>query len=165
MNKLLFSIAIMMVTISSIGQNIKALDNKYGFREAIFEMPFDSFKDLVEVEKGFYKSIGEDLNLGEYVLEEVVYAFYKDQLSSIMIKTKGITNSKGVLSIFQQAYGKGYQGNRFIEFYQWRGRKVRMFYYENSATSEGIVMIENIKLDDMKKADEKKAASAAAKKL
>ncbi|MEI6050819.1 MAG: hypothetical protein WCS03_18160 [Bacteroidota bacterium] len=151
-----------------IGQNLKALDEKYGFREAKFEMPFDSFKNLVKNEKDFkdfYKSTNEDLNLGEYVLDRVYYGFYKGQLATIIIKTKGYTNSRGVLSIFQQAYGKGYKINQ-IEEYIWSGKKVYMSYDQDSIiTDDATIFIFSVKLTDLEEADKKRADSEAAKKL
>ena len=156
---------IIMITISSFGQNLKALDDKYGFREAKFEMSKDSFKNLVEIEKNIYKSTIENLKLGDYDLDLIAYSFYKGQLSDILIKTKGYINSRGVLKILQTAYGNGYQSNEYIERYVWFGDKVTMSYNQNSITDDATIIIYSKKLSDMKKADEKNAASKATNEL
>jgi len=148
-----------------IGQNLKALDAKYGFREAKFEMPFSSFKNLVEVEPCCYKSTTENFKLGEYTLDRVVYFFYKDQLSLIMIDTEGYINSRGFLKILQEAYGEGSQSNKYIEKYYWFGEKVIMSYDQNSITDDATIFIRSRKLMDLEQADEKRANSEAAKKL
>ena len=88
---------------------MKALDEKYGFREAKFEMSLNSFKNLVEIEpnSNYYESPTENLKIGEYDLYSINYLFYKGQLSSINIVIKGSTNRDGVLKILQIAYGDG----------------------------------------------------------
>jgi len=157
---------ILLLLISPImlaGQNLKALDDKYGFREAKFETPIDSYKNFVEIEKGIYKSTTEILNIGEYTLDEVAYFFYNGQLSTIAIRTKGYLNSRGFLSILQEAYGMGYQRNKNIERYSWLGEKVTMSYNQNSATGDASIFIYSIKLSDLEKAEKKKAIEAAKK--
>jgi hypothetical protein len=150
---------------SIFGQNQKALDDKNGFRDAIFERPFDSFKDLINVEKDFYTSTSEDLKLGNFQMDQVAYSFYKGQLYIIVIKTKGYTNSRGILKILQTAYGKGYQDNEYIESYSWFGKRVAMAYDENSPTNDATIFMWSVKLSDLKKLDEEKAAKEAARKL
>jgi hypothetical protein len=163
--KKLIVLFFILLPFTSFSQNPKALDDKYGFREMKFETLFNSIKNLVKVEEGFYKSTTEDLKLGDYQLNEVVYSFYKDQLYIILIKVKGVINSNGVLKILQQAYGSGYQSNRYIESYLWNGQKTIMSYEQNSITGDATIFMWCKKLSDLKDADEKKANSEAAKKL
>jgi hypothetical protein len=166
MKKLLFLMSMMLVlTLTSFSQNLKSLDEKYGFREAKFEMPYDSFKNLTEVETGWYKSTDENLKLGDYILDAVVYNFYKGQLAAIAIQTKGYSNSRGVLKILQAAYGKGYQSNQFIEEYYWFGKKVIMSYNQNSITDDAIIFIHSIKMSDLEKAEKDNANSKAVNQL
>ena len=68
-----------------------------------FEMSFSSFKNLVEVEKDLYRRTDENLKLGDYDLHEVDYQFYKWQLSTVIIETKGYTNSR-VFYIFYKMH-------------------------------------------------------------
>ena len=165
MKKLLTVLIAVCLTFTLFAQNSKALDEKYGFREAKFETSFYLFKNLQEVEKSYYKSTTEDLKLGRYALDEIYYGFYKNQLSTIFIKTKGYINSKGILSILQQAYGQGSQDNQYIEEYMWFGDKVGMVYRQNSITDGATVMMFSIKLMNSKEADEKQEAASAVKDL
>ncbi len=154
-----------VIPITVIGQNIKSLDEKYGFREMKFETHFSSIKNLVKVEEGFYKSTTENLKLGDYKLSEVTYSFYKDQLYIILIQTKGLINSRGVLKILQQAYGEGIQSNEYIERYYWDGEKTLMSYEQNSVTDDALIIMWCKKLADLKDTDEKRANSEAIKQL
>lgn len=60
---------------------LQPLDEKYGFQNAKFEMPFSSFKGLIEVpfEKGFFQNNQHkgNLKLGEYDLNDVWYSTAK----------------------------------------------------------------------------------------
>ena len=161
-----FTLILLMgyIPVSLIGQNLKVLDEKYGFRGAKFEMPFDSL-NLVEVEKGFYKFTYEDLSIGDYVLNDVIYHFYKNQLATIIIHTKRLSNSVGFLKILQNAYGNGWMSNRNIENYSWLGKKVSMSYKQNSVTGDATIFIQSNSLSKQEEADGNKAASEAAKKL
>ena len=144
----------MFLTLSCFSQNIKALDDKYGFRESKFESLKSSFCCLTEIEESFFISTTEKLTLGEYKLDEVVYNFFENKLSTIMIKTKGYTNSRGVLKILQNAYGMGYQSNKYIEEYYWRGAKVTMIYDQNSITDDAIIYIWSITMRELEKNSE-----------
>lgn len=165
MKKLLFFSCLILITTTGFGQNVKALDAKYGFREAIFETPKSAFKNLVESEKNIFTSTTENLNLGNYKLFEVAYKFYKGQLEMIMIKTKGLVNSKGVLKIFQTAYGMGYQEKKYVEKYLWRGEKVQLIYEQNSITHDANITLWSKKLMNLEDLEKKKSNAEAAKKL
>jgi hypothetical protein len=165
MKNLIIVLMLVFTPMLLFGQNLKALDDKYGFRGMRFETPIDSFKNLVQVEKDFYKSTTEDLHLGDYELSKIVYGFYKGQLYAVTIRTKGYANSRGVLNILQQGYGKGDQENPYIEEYWWMGEKVWMKYEQNSVTNDATILMVCVKLSELRRADEKKANEEAAKKL
>ncbi len=169
MKNLIVILILLIVPMFVVGQNLKALDEKYGFRGAKFEMPFSSFKGLIklgEVSKEYipYKATNEDLRLGDYTLDEVDYTFYKGKLAAIMINTKGSSNGSGLLKILQTAYGKGVYGNKYID-YVWQGEKVRMTYQTSSVTNDVNVIMMSVKLRDLMDADEKRANKEAAKGL
>lgn len=155
----------MFAALSGNGQNIKALDAKYGFRDAIFETPKTAFKNLVDADKNWFTSSKENLTLGNYKLYEVGYKFYKGQLQMIQIRTKGLVNSAGVLKIFQTAYGLGYQEKKYIEKYVWKGEKVQMIYDQNSITHDATITIWSRKLMNLQEAEKKKSSAEEAKKL
>ena len=165
MKTVLFTSVFILLSLTSISQSVSKLDEKYGFREMKFETSLTSFKNLVKVQENFYASTTENLTLGNYKLSQIAYGFYKGRLFSIIIMTKGLTNSSGVLKILQQAYGTGYKDNEYLESYIWRGEKVKMTYEENSITSDATIIMWSKKLWDLKTSEEEKANSEAAKKL
>jgi hypothetical protein len=168
MKKVLFLMSAMLVlTLTGFSQNLKALDEKYGFREAKFEMSIDSIKNLTKIgEKGDnYKSTNENLKIGDYDLNEITYSFYNGQLCMIKIDIKGYRNSSGFLKILQSAYGEGDKNNRYIEEYWWLGEKVWMIYHQNSISNDATIVIYCNKLMKLKKADEDNANSKAANQL
>ena len=156
-----------IISTSIFGQNVGALDDKYGFRDAIFEKPKTSFKNLVAVdgEKYFYKSTTENLTLGKYKLQAVYYHFYRGQLEGIAIQTEGSTNSRGILKILQLAYGDGDQENEYIKKYEWLGEKVKMIYDQNSITDDATIILMSVKLNNLEQAEKKKADADATKEL
>lgn len=170
MKNLIITLFLFLTPTILIGQSLKALDDKYGFREAEFETPLSSFKNLKKVYEEpsgliHYNSTNENLNLGNYVLDEIRYVFYKEQLAAVAINTKGESNSRGVLKILQDAYGNGYHVNEYIEEYDWFGEKVIMSYGQNSITGDAQIFIWSIKLSDIRRAENDKANSDAAKQL
>jgi len=157
MKTALFVSLFLLNNLFSFGQNLKALDDKNGFREAKFGVSPSSFKNLEQVKttpiigldpeksknvdrtklypvKGEYYDKDVDLHIGNFPLDYVVYHFYKDKLVSIGIKvSQGLTNQDGVLDVLETAYGKGvFEKNddkwHPITYSIWEGEKVKMVY-------------------------------------
>jgi hypothetical protein len=164
--------ALIMVTITANGQNLKKLDEKYGFKDAIFEMSVTSFPDLVEISDSTtsglgraYARTGDDLKLGNAELESITYLFYKDKLSSIVIKTKGFANTKAMYDTFVQQYGRGYQSNRYIDEFTWWGKRTSMNIKKSSITSDGTLLMWSKPMYELQKKDNEEAAKKAAADL
>jgi len=175
MKKLLYGLLLFsLITINGFSQILSKsaltmLDIKYGFRDAKFEVPIDSFKNMIKIEdhgnSKFYISSAENLKLGDFDLEKIEYFFYKGELASILIDTKGLINSRGVLKILQTTYSNYRQPNEYIEYYWWFGNKVRMSYDENSITEDAIIFISSIKMQNLKEKDEYESAKNAGNDL
>lgn len=146
------------------------IDEKFGFRDIKLETPFSKFsnKQLVKVEeeplKKYYTSKIENLKLGDYALKEVTYIFFHDTLATILIQTKGLINSGGLLKILSESYGQGFQSNKYIERYLWMGEKATIYYDQNSVTKDAIVTISSnefdIKIQDEESERNKKASKS-----
>lgn len=137
MKKTLLAILFIMINLAGFGQNLKALDDKYGFREAMFEMPVSSFKNLEfssrddNIYETTYKVKNADLTIGDYKFEEIKYKFYKNKLMNISITINDdLYNREGILNVLEVAYGKGVFESEamFEKSYYWHGAKVSMFY-------------------------------------
>lgn len=143
------------------------LDAKYGFRDVKFESaPFEG-ATLVEDSGTFkcYQRPSDDLKVGNVVLKELVYCYYKDALATVFISTEGYSNSRGFLDVLTAAYGEGYQSNRYIERYYWFGSRVTLSYNENSSTNNAQIMMSSSIVAKKKEADDKEAAKAASEGL
>jgi hypothetical protein len=151
MRTILFASLFILSRLISNGQDLKALDDKNGFREAKFGMFQGSFKNLIfvsrDIREGFtyeekYKMNNDDLHIGDFILDAIYYNFYKGQLISIIIEVNNdYSNQIGVLKVLEAAYGKGLVGENTFPYkhndYAWDGKLVRMYYdVGNDAISE-----------------------------
>lgn len=158
MKKIIFLLMVFSISIG-YSQNTKQLDKKYGFRDAIFGMYITDFDttmlcSFLPYQEKICDRIDENLIIGSYGINSVQYFFYKNQLYAIMIHTKGIVNSRGVLGVLTQAYGGGIKNNIYIENYIWRGKKVIMIYDENPITYDATILIQSRPLLKAKNKDE-----------
>jgi len=159
---LFFTISLMSALV--YGQNLKALDEKNGFREYKFGIDTSAIPNLKLTETDntgltrFYEKTDEKLSIGDAEIESIAYGFYKGQFYSVLIKTKGYSNSKALLEMMRELYGKGYQSNQFIETYIWFGKLVNASYDENSITRDATVYFTSKSIQEQKKkdADERK---------
>lgn len=149
--------------------NYTELDTKNGFKDMTFDKPISEFKGLKLVEDGgnskYYQRDKEDLKVGDYILDKIVYSFYKGKLSGIYITTKGLTNSRGFLDILKKAYGNPFKGNRYIERYLWSGDVVALMYSENSLTHDADISIINKQISAIENNDKNQSDNEAVKDL
>ena len=125
MKYMVFFLGMLIIPISIVGQDVKALDEKYGFRDIKLETPKSSFENLEEVKEGWYKSASENLVVdGNITLKEVQYYFYKDHLAIIKIDIGD--GAYLFRNLLETAYGQGNPNNfyRNIKVTEWLGKKV-----------------------------------------
>lgn len=167
MKAIALTLVFFLFRLTCIGQDLKALDEKYGFRDAKLEMPPSAFKNIV-LGKGilddfpnqkFYKVNDVDLHIGQYDLDGIDYWFYKGQLSTIQISvSRGYSNQQGVLKVLEAAYGKGVykKGSFGQDVYVWDGEKVRMDYnFGDDINPQGDIQIACKKLATQEIEDQK----------
>lgn len=158
MKKLVLVILILIIVKAVSGQTLKTLDDQYGFREGIFEKPKESIYSIVEFEKGTFATPLEILSYGEYRLRDVIYRFYKNQLTYIRIRTTGSVNSRGVLKLLQADFGPGEQPDKNIEKFWWTGQKVTMSFDQDPKTNDAVIIMTCNKLQDLEKSEKGKSA-------
>ena len=160
---------LLLIILSSFvvhAQNLKTLDDKNGFREYKFGMGHQDIPNLKLVSEdtvthtSFYEKTDEKLTIGDATVESIGYGFYNDRLYNVLIKTKGLLNSRAVLSVMEGLYGKGEQSNQFIEKYFWLGGVVNAFYSQNSITNDAQIYFGSLPIVEERKKD----AEARAKK-
>lgn len=136
------------------------LDAKNGFRELHFGDPPKKDMILVESfgEEKVYKRSRENLIIGAAKVENIVYLFYKNRLSSVIIWTKGIINSSAMLEVLREAYGAGFQSNQYLEHILWSGSKVNLLYAQNVITRDAQITFFSIPIGrETEKDNESKA--------
>ena len=175
MKKILFFMSAMLVlTLSSFGQDLAALDAKYGFKTAKFETPLSSFKNLTKFDEEYngYDVNNTDLHIGTYTIVDVSYYFVDNKLADIAISvTPNYTNVMGILKVLETAYGKAEKKEKVPDrniMYNWRGKNVYMSY-EILSKSDGTVFeanisITSVKLEQLRQANETNKENLADKK-
>lgn len=153
--KLMMMTLMMCLVGMSYGQ--KELDDKNGFRELTFGDRLGSIPNLILIENlttsnsnyKYYQKTDEKLMIGDFTIKSIIYGFYKDDLDVILIvfKTNDSINSRGVLDVFENQYGKGFQSNKNVEKYFWYGDYVCMLYSENNITHNSSVYLHSKRSD------------------
>jgi hypothetical protein len=158
---LLLFLSLFIIPTSIFSQSLKALDTKFGFRDAKLEAPISAFKNIRKaptVVEGIpnteqYFVSNQDLKIGDFKIDAIDYWFYKGQLSSIEITvSEGYSNQLGVLKVLEAAYGKGVHkiGSFGQDSYSWRGEKVEMTYdMSDKACPTGDIQIVSKKLQSL----------------
>jgi hypothetical protein len=113
----------------------------------------------------YYMRPGDDLLIGGAHLSQLIYGFYKNRLHAVRMKTKGFIDSRALLEVLRQAYGRPYQPNRFMEGYRWFGSKVTISYDENSIIHDADVWFFSMPLVAEQEADKKAKAKTGASGL
>ena len=139
--------------------SIAFLDQLNGFRDLKFGEPPKSSMILLEDDGDltFYRRDSDDMKVSDGELSEITYGFYKQQLFTVTLKTKGSANSKALLTTFNSAYGAGRQPTDYLQEYYWFGTTVNATYDENLLTGDASATISNIRLSAEKNRDQKAA--------
>lgn len=164
--KTLITLFFLFVATTSFSQSIDKLNERYGFRDAILESDIKTFKGMQLLESDglfkYYTRPTDKLYIGDNKLETIIYSFQNGKLNAITFATKGSSNSKGVLNVLTDQYGKGHQDNPLIENYTWQSSRVRMTYTENSITNNAQIMIMSMYMaNEYRKYKEESAKRAA----
>jgi hypothetical protein len=167
MKTMVFFLVVLLIPFSIVGQDLKALDEKYGFRDIKLETPKSSFENLEEVTAGWYKSASDNLVVDSNItLKEVQYYFYQDQLAIIKID---IGDGASMLkNLIETAYGKGSPNNfyRQINVTEWSGKKVCLRFVDPKGKYgySTVVFISN-KLINQRDLEVKQSELDSAKKI
>ncbi len=150
MKKILF-ILIVFVSFFSNAQKITVLDDENGFRDIHFGDSLSLYPTMKAFEKSkdsnftYYRKTDDSLVFVEAKVD-IVYTFYKGQLSTVFVHALDSLGSRKILKSLQKSYGPGYQQDKYMETYLWYGRLVNLSYYENVNTFLANVYISSIKM-------------------
>ena len=136
---------------------LQALDDTYGFRGARFETDTSAYKDLALAETAgqtrYYRRTSEPKKLGEADVADITYGFYQGKLSVVLLKTRGLANSRAALQALQQKAGPGKQNSPFSQRYAWNGKRVHLSYDENAMSNDAVIILtcKKIKQQELKR--------------
>lgn len=164
MRKLLL-LCLLLAPVLGWGQTTKELDQKNGFRDLKFGAPALGLTGLKVVMRSggnvFYSRPADNMNVGAAALENIVYVFYKGQLKSVIITTKGSANGSALLAALRASYGLGEQKNKYLEEYTWAGETVYMSFDQAPVTKDATVYMGSIPINRAEAADDEIAAKKA----
>ncbi len=151
MMKNIIAFLILFSSLNSTAQDIYALDKQNGFRNFHFGDTISQFADLKPIhftnDSLFisYRKNNEDSIINGAKVD-IVYTFFKGELSTVYLATRDSLGSRKVLQILQKLYGKGKQDDPYVERRIWYGREVILSYVEDVNTCKSKVYISSIKM-------------------
>jgi hypothetical protein len=136
------------------------LDFKNGFRDLQFGDPPAEDMRLVEDhgDTTYYTRPRDDLRIGNSQLNRIAYGFYRGRFYTALLSTEGLINSRALLEVLRQAYGRGARPNRFMDRYYWEGARVVLSYDENPLNHDATVVMSSVPLESQKATDDKAKA-------
>lgn len=126
--------------------DINNLDKKNGFKsitlgDSVSNKEKYKFLGDGADETIFYDVINEELKIGEIPLKSISVSSFKGQVASVFVV---YDHSKGYLikDVLNKAYGLYTdRPNRYMDKYDWEGRKVKIHLNYDSSGKDGVMMI------------------------
>jgi len=112
------------------------LDYLNGFRGIKFGTPVSQFKNLEVLhdrkDVKAYSMKGDDMNIGNVTVTQIVYIFVNDKFYAVSIHADGGFNGSNLLKVFQAAFGQGAhpEGSPTKTF--WAGKVAGAHFYEDA---------------------------------
>lgn len=152
--------------------SLAELDAKNGFRDLKFEQAPPKGMKLLEDDGDtkYYIRPADNLRIGAATAHRIICGFDKGRFFTVLIQTKGLSNSRALLDVFRQAYGAtgtsphspGFQTNQFLETYLWSGERVTARYDESPITKDANAFISSAQIDQERDAEQKTKAKKGA---
>jgi hypothetical protein len=148
--------------------SLKDLDKRNGFRSWTFEKECSAIDDLVGFKQAADPGTGtvtyirrpDELEVGEARLLSISYTCYKGLLAGVELRTTGATNVNSLYATLVDAYGEPTNKAEDVTFFGWKGKSVYLSYIRPAATDEAVVLFTSLKVQDMRRKDEAKAAAS-----
>jgi len=111
-----------------------------------------------------YRRKGDVLQIGSAKLDRIEYGFWRGRFCDVYVYTSGSVNWLGLKNAVFEKFGKGNQGNEFIEEYWWFGTKTWMMLKYNEISEKGYLWMTSVKISDEQEAYNKQKAKEGAEK-
>jgi hypothetical protein len=128
------------VLVTAQAGSLDDLDRDNGLPDAKLGTPVQAFQGLEQTEDtgrwATYRRPSDKLRFGNFELGGITYNFFKGKLYSIFIDVEGRRNTKGILKMLEQNYGKDhtFESKSFpkntsqMEVREWTGKRVYLLY-------------------------------------
>ncbi len=127
---------------SNVGRagSIDDLDRENGLPMAKLGTPVEAFQGLEQTEEAgrwiTYRRPADRMTFGKFEIGGISYNFFKGKLYSIFIDVEGKRNTKGILKLLEETYGKDHtfesrvmpKTDAQLEVREWTGKKVFLLY-------------------------------------
>lgn len=137
------------VPVSSIGQNLEALDAQNGFFDVRLGAALDTLKGFEKfgsrLKKDRYHWGSCPKSYAGVRFSEVEFQFFKNRLHSIVINLNGDKDSQAFLELLKLFYGEGVQLG-MAPNYTWEGKEVKLTYEQNLFTKNTVVVFESVEV-------------------
>jgi len=131
-------ICLALVGSSAYAQTLKLGSEPDGFRGIKWGQDVSTVDGLIyqfsNGDNDFYFRSNDELKMGAAELEMIVYVFWQDRFSGVMLFTDGSSNWENLKAVVFEKFGEGQQEN---EQYIWRGIEVGMVLEYNEFSEEG----------------------------
>lgn len=122
-------------------QSVADLDQKNGYKDITFNMPFDSLQKVLKIKKAPYQD--KDIDAPRYVINEKKYSsiadipveaqlqVYDNRILSVVLKLESwAKQGDELVKIFTELYGKPEKLVSIDESYLWKGAEVELYASE-----------------------------------
>jgi hypothetical protein len=162
--KVRFQISVLILLLPYLGKlafnhgfrNFPPGSEPSGFRgikwETEFSSVFPEFNKTKEFKTdsrydGLLKSYfmeDDDLTIGMAVLETIEYAFWDGKFQGVRIQAKDPVDWDGLKETTFEKFGRGFQPDKHVETYEWRGKETKAILERNKESKLGTLAIASI---------------------
>lgn len=125
-----------------------------GFRGLKWGTDISTLSDMEYHKTGgdiqIYVKKNDELKMGKATLEKIEYDFWRGKFYGVHIYTRGYTNWVALKNAVFKKYGKGFQGNKNIEKYDWSGKKTEMMLNYFKSSENGTFIMFSIEMEKQK---------------
>lgn len=154
MKKLLIGVLIFSFSVSSFSKN----SDFNGFRGILWKDSISKHKDRMKLNsddslpKKYYTRENDEMSLGEVTLSSLIYIFYKDKFSSVIVQTdKSITNLTQVLIELKKKFGEPISANKYIHKYSWENENTNIKLKCYSSSHKCSITYSSVKMKNLSK--------------
>jgi hypothetical protein len=121
-----------------------------GFRNVKWGSNISKLADIsvssVERDIKFCSRGTDKMAIGDAALDKILYVFYKDQFSEVMINFHSLSAFQTLKNTLVEQYGSGEQPTQFMERYFWRGRTTMILLDFSPASGKGTLFFDSTML-------------------